>query len=167
MIKKLRHYNTPTLNREIGNYISGYTDGEGCFSVSFSKRPKLKMGWEVKPSFSVGQNYDRREVLDLMKEYFKCGFMRRDYSDKTLKYEIRSLEELLNNIVPHFQKFPLLSSKNKDFLLFAEICGQMRNFEHRNLRGIKKIINLAYKMNGSGKRKYSQKAILRSVQMKI
>ena len=43
----------------------------------------------------------------------------------------------------------------------------MRNFEHRNLRGIKKIINLAYKMNGSGKRKYSQKAILRSVQMKI
>ena len=89
MIKKLRHYNTPTLNREIGNYISGYTDGEGCFSVSFSKRPKLKMGWEVKPSFSVGQNYDRREVLDLMKEYFKCGFMRRDYSDKTLKYEVK------------------------------------------------------------------------------
>ena len=56
------------------------------------------MGWEVKPSFSVGQNYDRREVLDLMKEYFKCGFMRRDYSDKTLSTEVRSLEELLNNM---------------------------------------------------------------------
>ena len=125
------------------------------------------MGWEVKPSFSVGQNYDRREVLDLMKEYFKCGFMRRDYSDKTLKYEVRSLGELLNNIIPHFQKFPLLSSKNKDFLLFAEICGQMRNFEHRKSRGIKRIINLAYRMNSSGKRKYSQKAILDSVQMKI
>ena len=167
MIKKLHRYNTPTLNREIGNYISGYTDGEGCFSVSFSKRPKLKIGWEVKPSFSVGQNYDRREVLDLMKKYFKCGFMRRDYSDKTLKYEVRSLEELLNNIVPHFQKFPLLSSKNKDFLLFAEICKKMKNFEHRNIKGISKIINLAYKMNGSGKRKYSQKAILKAVQMKI
>jgi len=167
MSKKLHRYNTPTLNREIGNYISGYTDGEGCFSVSFSKRPKLKMGWEVKPSFSVGQNYDRREVLDLMKEYFKCGFMRRDYSDKTLKYEVRSLEELLNNIIPHFQKFPLLSSKNKDFLLFAEICGQMKKFEHRNLKGIKKIINLAYKMNGSGKRKFSERAILSFVQMKI
>ena len=167
MPKKLHRYNTPTLNREIGNYISGYTDGEGGFSVSFSKRPKLKMGWEVKPSFSVGQNYDRREVLDLMKEYFKCGFMRRDYSDKTLKYEVRSLGELLNNIIPHFQKFPLLSSKNKDFLLFTEICGQMKKFEHRNLRGIKKIINLAYKMNGSGKRKFSEKAILNFVQMKI
>ena len=125
------------------------------------------MGWEVKPSFSVGQNYDRREVLDLMKEYFKCGFMRRDYSDKTLKYEVRSLKELLNNIIPHFQKFPLLSSKNKDFLLFTEICGQMKKFEHRNLRGIKKIINLAYKMNGSGKRKFSERAILSFVQMKI
>ena len=77
-----------------------------------------------KTKFSVGQNYDRREVLDLMKEYFKCGFMRRDYSDKTLKYEIRSLEELLNNIVPHFQKFPLLSSKNKDFYCSLKYAGR-------------------------------------------
>lgn len=164
---KTHRYNTPTLNGEIGNYISGYVDGEGCFSVSFSKRPKLKIGWEVKPSFSVGQNYDRREVLDLMMKYFKCGFMRRDYSDKTLKYEVRSLEELLKNIIPHFEKFPLLSSKNKDFLLFAEICERMKKLEHRKIKGISKIINIAYKMNRSGKRKHSKEAILKFVQMKI
>ena len=34
----------------------------------FSQR-KNKIGWEVKPSFAVGQIYDRREVLDLMMEY--------------------------------------------------------------------------------------------------
>ena len=71
-------------------YISGYVDGEGCFCVSFSYRPyNIKLGWEVKPSFAVGQNYDRREVLDLMQRYFDCGFMRRDYGDKTLKFEVR------------------------------------------------------------------------------
>src|SRR3989339_57021 len=156
MSKKLHRYNTPTLNREIGNYISGYTDGEGCFSVSFSKRPKLKMGWEVKPSFSVGQNYDRREVLDLMKEYFKCGFMRRDYSDKTLKYEVRSLEELIKKIIPHFEKYPLLSEKNKDFEFFKKACFLMQKEMHKNKAGLLKIMNFAFQMNPSGKRKYTK-----------
>ena len=90
----IERYNTPTLVRELANYLSGYSDGEGCFSVSFSKRPKLTIGWEVKPSFAVGQNFDRRQVLDLMMKYFGCGFMRRDYADKTLKYEVRSPSQI-------------------------------------------------------------------------
>ena len=163
----MRNYNTPALKRELGNYISGYVDGEGCFSVSFSKREKLRIGWEVKSSFAVGQNYDRREVLDLMMEYFNCGFMRRDYADKTLKYEIRSLRELLEKVIPHFKKFPLKSSKQKDFLLFAEICERMKQKEHLAVKGFRKIVRLAYQMNGSGKRKHSQADVLKSCQMKI
>ena len=156
-------YNTPTLKREIGNYISGYADGEGCFCVSFSKRPKLKIGWEVKPSFALGQNFDRREVLDLLIKYFKCGSLRRDYADKTLKYEIRSLDELLKNIIPHFETFPLISSKQKDFILFAKICRLMNDQHHHRKDGLTKIIELAYQMNGSGKRKLSKEAILVSL----
>jgi hypothetical protein len=156
----MEKYNTPTLVRELANYISGYVDGEGCFSVSFSKRPKLRVGWEVKPSFCVGQNYDRREVLDLMKGYFECGFLRRDLKDKTLKYEIRSLEELLLQVIPHFTFYPLKSSKQKDFLKFAEICKQMKNGNHLTKDGFRNIVKLAYQMNGSGKRKYSLNAIL-------
>jgi hypothetical protein len=152
----VKKYNTPTLEREIANYISGYVDGEGCFSISFSKREKLNMGWEVKPSFSVGQNFDRREVLDLMSKYFDCGFLRRDYADKTLKYEVRSLDQLIENIIPHFEKFPLISSKNKDFLIFREVCKRMKKLEHLNIEGFRKIVNLAFEMNGSGKRKYSK-----------
>ena len=158
----LARYNTPALKRELGNYISGYVDGEGCFSVSFSKREKLLMGWEVKPSFAVGQNYDRREVLDLMAAYFDCGFMRRDYADKTLKYEVRSLGELLKKVVPHFEKFPLKSSKQKVFLLFAKICKRMNQLKHLNIKGFREIVELAYQMNESGKRKYSKIEMLKS-----
>ena len=163
----MKGYNTPALKRELSNYISGYVDGEGCFSVSFSKRDKLNVGWEVKPSFSVGQNFDRREVLDLMREHFQCGYMRRDYADKTLKYEVRSLQELLIRIIPHFKSFPLKSSKQKDFILFAEICMRMEHHEHRTIEGFRKIVGYAYRMNGSGKRKFSSNHILRTLQMKI
>src|SRR5437867_46433 len=100
------------------NYISGYVDGEGCFTISFSKRSKMKTGWEVKPSFSVSQNEDRAQVLRIIQQYFGCGSLRRDYSDKTLKFETRNLRNLTEKIIPHFHKFPLLSGKQKDFQIF-------------------------------------------------
>ncbi|MGH2506248.1 MAG: LAGLIDADG family homing endonuclease [Ktedonobacteraceae bacterium] len=163
----MNSYNTPALKRDLANYISGYVDGEGCFSVSFSIRPKLLVGWEVKPSFCVGQNYDRREVLDLMCEYFDCGHIRRDWSDRTLKYEVRRLDDLITKIIPHFRKFPLLSAKQKDFLLFAEICERVRKLEHRKKDTLRKIMRDAYRMNGSGKRKRPLETLLHSLEMKI
>ena len=160
-------YNTPTLKRELGNYISGYVDGEGCFSVSFSIRPKLKVGWEVKPSFAVAQNFDRREVLELMMEYFGCGGIRKNTADKTLKYEIRSLDELLEKVVPHFRMFPLKSSKQKDFLLLEEVCRKMKDFKHLETKGFQEIVQLAFQMNASGKRKFSKEILCAPIQMKI
>src|SRR3989344_8416652 len=160
IIKSMMSYNTPALKRELANYISGYADGEGCFCVSFSRRPKLRVGWEVKPSFAVGQNYDRREVLDLMMKYFGCGFIRRDYGDKTLKYEVRSLDDLIIKIIPHFDTFPLKSSKRNDFVLFAKICRQMKRLDHLNKIGLAKIVGLAYQMNSSGKRRYAKEDLL-------
>ncbi len=161
-------HNTQTLN-SIANYISGYVDGEGCFCVSFSFRPRnIKTGWEIRPSFAVAQNFDRREVLDLMQKYFKCGFMRRDYGDKTLKFEVRKIDDLLDKIIPHFEKFPLLSTKQKDFILFAEICRKIKNQKHLFSDGVKDIIKLSYQMNGSGKRKYSREDMIsKIIQVKI
>jgi hypothetical protein len=96
-------------------YISGYADGEGCFTVSISPRAKLLVGWEVRPSFSVSQNGDRAEVLQMLQGYFGCGSIRPDRSDKTLKWETRRLEDLLGRVVPHFERYPLISGKRLDF----------------------------------------------------
>jgi len=142
--------------RNIQEYISGYVDGEGCFSVSFSKRDKFLVGWETKPSFSVSQNEDRAQILFLMQKVFNCGFIRRDYSDKTLKYEVRSLDDLVGKIIPHFEKYPLISDKCKDFEFFKKVCLLMQKNLHKNKTGLSKIMNLAFKMNPSGKRKYTK-----------
>ena len=142
--------------RNIYEYISGYVDGEGCFSISFSKRDKFLVGFETKPSFSASQNEDRAQILFLMQKVFGCGFIRRDYSDKTLKYEVRSLDELIKKIIPHFEKYPLLSDKQKDFEFFKQVCFLMQRNLHREKNGLEKIMNLAFKMNPSGKRKYTK-----------
>src|SRR3954469_1132773 len=96
----------PWSSREfLSAYISGYADGEGCFTVSISPRAKLLAGWEVRPSFSVSQNGDRAEVLHALQAYFGCGSIRPDRSDKTLKWETRRLEDLLGRVIPHFERY--------------------------------------------------------------
>lgn len=155
--------NTPVLDQNISLYLSGYTDGEGSFCISFSPRNKLLTKLEVRPSFSVSQNGDRKEVLILFQQYFKCGTIRPDRSDKTLKFEVRSLKLLMENIIPHFRKYPLISSKQRDFDKFAKVCEMMKENKHRNLITLKEIIFIACTMNSSGIRKYNREQLLRLV----
>jgi hypothetical protein len=151
----------PWFSREfLSAYISGYADGEGCFTVSISPRAKLVAGWEVRPSFSVSQNGDRAEVLHALQVYFGCGSIRPDRSDKTLKWETRRLEDLLERVVPHFERYPLLSGKRLDFERFASVCRLMAAGAHRRRAGLIEIVELARAMNSSGKRRYDAEAIL-------
>jgi hypothetical protein len=151
---------------DLPSYISGYVDGEGCFAVSISPRPTLAVGWEVRPSLSVSQNGDRSQVLLRIQEYFGCGTLRPDRSDRTLKWEVRSLPLIEARIIPHFRRYPLLSGKQRDFELFAEICERMTQSEHRNSWGLSEIVRLAGQMNPSGKRGYLPELILQSLEMK-
>jgi len=148
---------------DIPSYISGYVDGEGCFSVSISPRPTLLVGWEVRPSLSVSQNADRSEVLLLIQRYFGCGTLRPDRSDRTLKWEVRSLRLLIERVVPHFEHHPLLSGKQRDFELFAEICRRMAVGDHRSADGLRGIVTSASQMNPSGQRGYLATQIIESL----
>jgi hypothetical protein len=154
----------PRYSREfLSAYISGYVDGEGCFTVSISPRAKLLAGWEVRPSLSVSQNGDRAEVLRLLRAHFGCGSIRPDRSDRTLKWETRRLEDLLERVVPHFEAYPLLSGKRLDFDRFATVCRLMAAGAHREKTGLVRIVELARAMNPSGKRRYDAEAILASL----
>ena len=153
-INRVDAANTPAGLMDISSYISGYVDGEGCFTVSFSPRRKLRMGWEVRPSLSVSQNADRAQVLSAICTYFGCGGFRPDRSDKTLKYEVRDLGSLLTKVIPHFEQFPLMSSKRRDFETFATICRLLEGRKHLSREGLREIARLAVTMNPSGKRRF-------------
>jgi LAGLIDADG endonuclease len=151
----------PWHSREfLSAYISGYVDGEGCFTVSISPRTKLRAGWEVRPSLSVSQNGDRAEVLHAIQAYFGCGSSRPDRSDRTLKWETRRLEDLLERVIPHYERYPLMSGKRRDFESFAAVCRLMAAEEHRRRDGLIRIVELARAMNPSGTRRYDAEAIL-------
>ena len=141
------------------SYLSGFADGEGCFCVTFNKSKRHRFGWEIRPSFSASQNYDKAEILRMFKSHLNCGSIRPDRSDKTLKFEVRSITELVEKVIPHFEKYPLLSNRKKDFYLFSEICKTMYKKEHLTEKGFEKIVQNALVLNPSGRKKFPRTKI--------
>ncbi len=142
-------------------YITGLIDGEGCFSVSFSFRKKLAIGIETRPSFSLSLNQRDLDLLKMVHNYFNCGGIRFSKSDRTFKFEVRSIRDIQKSIIPHINRFPLHGSKSHDFDLFKIICEKVHQNKHLNKRYLKEIIDLAFQMNPSGKRKHSRSDLLR------
>lgn len=151
---------------EINSYIVGFVDGEGSFLVSFSLRKKLKLGIEVRPSFSVSQNKRDYKILKEIRDFFDCGAIRFVKKDNCYKYETRSITEINQKIIPFFEQYPLKTSKQQSFLIFKKICNLMKENLHLTKDGITYIINLAYQMNNLGARRYKKEYLLRVLNKK-
>ena len=151
------------ISTEQAWYVTGFSDGEGCFSVSFTRRAKMNTGLEVRPSFSLGQNKRSLTVLQDLQNYFGCGAIRFSRYDQTYKYEVRSLGDIQKQIIPHFEKYPLKTSKLQDFTTFAWICDQITASRHLNKDTLAEIIEKAYTMNEAGKRTYTANELLKII----
>ena len=144
---------------DVESYLSGYADGEGCFCVSINPSCRHRLGWEIRPSFSVSQNAGRAAVLQIYRQRWRCGTIRPDRSDRTLKYEVRSVRELVSKVIPHFERYPLLSSKQEDFTKFSEVCRLLAERAHQTQDGFQRILALAGKINLTGKKKFPREGI--------
>lgn len=146
---------------EFSWYITGFADGEGCFSVSFNRRAKLKTGIEVRPSFSIAQNKRSLQVLKDIHTYFGCGAIRFSKHDQMYQYEVRSISDLQKRIIPHFKKYPLQTSKARDFEIFTEVCELINQSKHLNSDYLEQIIRKSYLMNEPGTRRNTQEDLLK------
>ena len=141
-------------------YVSGLADGEGCFCVSLAVRRKLRTGIEVRPSFALSLNErDLGLIMDLQ-TFFGCGWIRESKGDRTFKYEVRSIDDLVARIIPHFELHPLRGVKARSFDGFSRVCQMVRQGDHLRRDRLRDIIAIAYEMN-LGKRRLSQDALLR------
>lgn len=144
-----------SIDPRIGNYIAGFTDGEGSFIVSLKKRTDYKNKWKVTASFNIAQK--DKVILALFKKVLGCGHLR-ERKDGVVYYEVHNIKALQERIIPFFKKFGFLSTKKKnDFKIFQQIVAKISNGEHLTHEGLQEIIILREKLNvGLGrKRKYT------------
>ena len=51
-------------------WISGFTDGEGCFTISVINNPTTRFGKQIFPEFVITQGAKSLNVLNKIKKYF-------------------------------------------------------------------------------------------------
>jgi hypothetical protein len=137
----------------LDGYIAGYVDGEGCFAVSINRNPTCRSGYQLVPEFQVSQNGDRSQVLELIRERLGgCGYIKSNgKKDRALVYVVRRREDLLERVIPFFERSPLLSSKKQEVERFATIVRMMAVGHHRTRSGFSKLLDEALSMNGEGR----------------
>jgi hypothetical protein len=135
-----------------GYWISGFTDGEGCFTISCINNPTTRFGKQIFPEFVVTQGAKSLKTLEKIQTYFGCGSIvlnkRYDNHNEDLyRFCVRSIKELQEKIIPFFEKFPLRTYKYNDFLIFRKVIRNMSKKKHLKEKGFTQVLKLIGTMN--------------------
>ena len=133
-------------------WITGFVDGEGCFSVGIFRNRILKNGWQVFPEFVVTQGEKSLFALEELQKFFGCGkiFVNRrhdNHKENVYRYCVRSINELRDVIVPFFIQNKLRTAKSKDFQNFVQALELIYKRDHLLTSGLQEIASIASKMN--------------------
>jgi hypothetical protein len=136
----------------IEQWIVGFVDGEGCFSVPIFRNRTNRIGWQAQPAFAVVQGERSVHVLHELKEFFGCGgiYLNRrhdNHREHLYRYDVRSPRDLSGRIIPFFEANPLRTAKADDFRKFAMIVRMMGIELHRTVEGMIQIAKIVETMN--------------------
>ena len=139
-------------------WVVGFVDGEGCFSIGFVKQPDraerrgYRTGYQVSHSFVVVQGARSKRCLEELNEFFGVGRLfinrRRDnHKEHLWRYDVSRRADLLDVIIPFFRKQPLRTSKRADFQKFAHCVEACARGSHLTAAGLIEIAETAERMN--------------------
>jgi hypothetical protein len=137
------------------DWVCGFVDGEGCFSVAIHANPYVRRtrGWQVYPTFQVSQHVDNRDVLEDLASFFGVGKVRdKGPRSAVLVYSVYGAKNCAASIVPFFETHQL-RVKHEDFMRFAEVVRLLRAKKHLTPDGFEQVVRTAYAMNAHGKQR--------------
>ena len=139
------------------DYVAGFIDGEGCFSVSFGRHKTLRHGVEVRIEFSIELRADDRKILERIRttigcgKVFDCNYDRYGWYPHA-KYKIGSVREMWEFLIPFLDRHPLQAKKREVYRRFRDIVGMAVRKEHLTNAGLKRIQRLRSEIRVFGKK---------------
>ena len=133
-------------------WVVGFVDGEGCFSISVVRNPGCRLGWQVQHEFAVTQAAPSRPALELLREVFGCGriieqYRPTDHRQVLLRFSVKRRSELVGRVVPFFEANPLRTAKRADFERFALVLRMTQRGAHLSSVGLREIASITEGMN--------------------
>lgn len=126
-------------------FITGFADAEGCFSFAIKPDAKSKLNWRTSPLFVIKLHIRDIAILELIKNTLKVGKIRTN-GINSVQYVVESIKEL-HVIINHFNKYPLVTAKASDYLIFKQCFEIIAQREHLTEKGLLKLIGLKSSLN--------------------
>jgi hypothetical protein len=133
-------------------WIVGFVDGEGCFSISVVRNATCALGWQVQHEFAITQSAPSRAALEYVADVFGCGRIveqtRHDnHRANLLRFSVKRRRDLVGVVVPFFEEHPLRTAKQLDFERFASVLRLMEAGRHLSDEGLALIASITETMN--------------------
>ncbi len=143
---------------EFRGWVTGFVDGEGCFSIGFIRqhdragRAGYKLGYQVAHEFAVTQGAQSVHCLHELREFFGVGQVipnRRydNHREDLYRYVVRRRSDLLETVIPFFRQHPMRSSKQVNFEKFARCVELVAAGRHKTAAGLIEVAEIAATMN--------------------
>lgn len=116
------------------NWISGFTDGEGCFVLRMDAKAKASKIPIPAAHFAIALRSDDLAILEMIRSFFGCGgisFKRNKRGFVGKSFAINRIADLHEIVVPHFEEYPLLAKKRNDFLIWKSGVNLIRSVNIR------------------------------------
>ena len=143
--------NTFYLNPD---YITGFVDGEGCFTISIFKDSRRLTGWQVKPIFCISLHKREIKLLEAIQRTLNVGKIYKHGKD-SIQYRVSSLSNL-QVVIKHLDKYPLITQKQADYFLFKEAVNLIINKEHLSYVGLLKLLGIKATLNWGLSEKFKE-----------
>ncbi len=139
--KQIRSISSNIVNNNLLDpwWVTGYTDGEGCFTIKTIAAKTTKIGYTVRLTYQISVHPSDIEILYKLKAYFNnVGniIITKNY----VSYRVTNLSDIINVIIPHFKAYPLQSTKIVSYYLFNAVATIMKNNDHVTLKGYREIL---------------------------
>ena len=128
-------------------FITGFADAEASFCILLTQNNKYKQGWNVRLSFQITLHKKDIAVLEAIMDYFNgVGGIFKEGERDSVKYKVASIK-CLNLIIEHFDKYPLITQKQADYLLFKQALELVNCKKHLTPEGLNQIVSKRAAMN--------------------
>lgn len=129
-------------------WVSGFADGESCFSILVLRSKEYKIGFQVRAFFTIGLSINDKILLYQIQKFFgNIGSIRINKKNSSIHWIVSDIKQLTNIIIPHFIKYPLITQKAVDFELFKLAVELINAKAHLTLEGFHKILSIKGSMN--------------------
>lgn len=98
-------------------------------SLLVTRAPKYKVGWAIKLSFGINLHKKDQKLLEEIKVYFNDIGVIVDRGRNVTKFTVTSLADL-EVVINHFDKYPLITQKWADYILFKQIVDLVKCKKH-------------------------------------